>query len=46
MEAMAYDLLASSGDPEARSWRRDHSEASRRYRDWSDRWAVDWSVAR
>lgn len=46
MEAMAYDLLASTGDTEAVHWRRDHTEASRKYRDWSDRWAVDWSDAR
>jgi tetratricopeptide (TPR) repeat protein len=46
MEAMAYDLLAPTGDAEAVRWRRDHGEASRKYRDWSDRWAVDWTVAR
>jgi tetratricopeptide (TPR) repeat protein len=46
MEAMAYDLLTPTGDVEAVRWRRDHGEASRKYRDWSDRWAVDWTVAR
>jgi tetratricopeptide (TPR) repeat protein len=46
MEAMAYDLLASTGDVEALHWRRDHGEANRKYRDWSDRWAVDWTIAR
>jgi tetratricopeptide (TPR) repeat protein len=46
MEAIAYDLLHPTGDLEAARWRREHGEQDRRYRDWSDRWAVDWSVAR
>jgi tetratricopeptide (TPR) repeat protein len=42
MEALAYDLLSSTGDPEAIRWRDEHGDADRRYRDWSERWAVNW----
>lgn len=42
VEALAYDIRRAAEDPEAVAWGRSNREKLVRFRDWSERWAVDW----
>jgi tetratricopeptide (TPR) repeat protein len=45
MEALAMDIRRAAEDPEAVHWWSNNSAKLARYRDWSERWAVDWGSA-
>jgi tetratricopeptide (TPR) repeat protein len=45
LEALAYDIRGAAEDPDALAWGRAHRERVSRFRDWSERWSVDWNGA-
>jgi len=43
MEALAYDVRRATGDPEVAAWRAKNPQKVTAFRDWSERWSVNWS---
>jgi len=43
MEALAYDVRRATGDPEVAAWRANNAQKVNAFRDWSERWSVNWS---
>jgi tetratricopeptide (TPR) repeat protein len=43
MEALAYDVRRATGDPEVAAWRAQNPQKVNAFRDWSERWSVNWS---
>lgn len=44
MEALAFDIRQAANDPEANLWRARNADKLARYRNWSERWAVNWTT--
>lgn len=45
LEALAYDIRVAAEDPDAMAWGRANRDRLHRFRDWSERWSVDWNAA-
>lgn len=43
MEALAYEVRRSTGDPEVARWQALNAKKVQDFRDWSERWSVKWS---
>ncbi len=43
LETLAYDIRRAAEDPDAVAWERAHRDRIRRFRNWSERWAVNRS---
>jgi tetratricopeptide (TPR) repeat protein len=43
MEALAYDVRRATGDPEVAAWQARNPQKVNAFRDWSERWSVNWS---
>ena len=43
LEALAYDIRRAAEDPDAVAWGRANRDRVHRFRDWSERWSVDWN---
>lgn len=44
LEPLAYDIRRAAEDPDAVAWERAHRERMSRFRNWSERWAVNRSA--
>jgi tetratricopeptide (TPR) repeat protein len=43
METLAYDIRRATGDPDVARWRAENRQKVAAFRDWSERWSVNWS---